>query len=350
MWRPLSPKGFEMEPTNTATREEHEAVYRLIMAGWGTQVTRTLAFLSVAEHFEAGPLTARQIADRLSSDPDMTFRLLRAATAMGYLAFDPDTSQFSGTAMLDVLRGDSALSLKHYALTAASEVFWLPSLRLTDTVLQGRNHAEEVLGCTPFEYFAEREPEARIFSFAMTELSTPVINEAVAAIDIGEAQLAVDVGGADGAFVARLLERHPELRGVVLDLPQVMAGVAEEARRRGLAGRMTGTPGDFFEQLPSADLYLLKFVLHDWDDVSCQRILSNIRRAMNPGARLIIVEMMADTGTLEASLMDIAMMFAFTGQERDEPHFASLLSAAGLRTSRTAGLHHPYRLIEAVAA
>ncbi|WP_457147341.1 methyltransferase [Mycobacterium sp. URHB0021] len=80
---------------------------------------------------------------------------------------------------------------------------------------------------------------------------------------------------------------------------------------------------------------------------ACRRILSNVRCAMNPGARLTIVEMMADTVTLEASLMDIAMMFAFTGQERDERHFESLLSAAGLRTSRTVALHHPYRLIEA---
>ncbi len=336
-----------MEQSNAATREEHDAVYRLIMAGWGTQVTRTLASLSVAEHFGAGPLSAGQVADRVSSDPDMTFRLLRAATAMGFLTYEPDTSQFSGTAMLDVLRGDSAFSLKHYAQAGPSEAFWLPSLRLTDTVLHGRNHAEDVLGCTPFEYFAQHEDEARLFSSAMTELSTPVINEAVTAIDIGEARLAIDVGGADGAFVAGLLERHPELHGVVLDLPQVMAGVAGEARRRGMADRMTGQPGDFFDRLPSADLYLLKFILHDWDDASCRRILSNVRRAMNPGARLIIVEMMADTGTLEASLMDIAMMFAFTGQERDERHFESLLSAAGLRTSRTVGLHHPYRLIEA---
>jgi len=336
-----------MEQTNVATRAEHEAVYRLIMAGWGSQVVRTVASFSVAEHLEAGPLSARQIAGLLSSDPDMTFRLLRAAAAMGFLTYDPATSQFAGTAMLDVLRGDCAFSLKHYAQAGTSEVFWLPSLRLTDTVLHGRNHAEEVLGCTPFEYFADREPEARMFSFAMTELSTPVIDEAVPAVDIGEARLVVDVGGADGAFVAGLLERHPQLHGVVLDLPQVMAGVAEEACRRGMANRMTGQPGNFFDRLPSADLYLLKFILHDWDDESCRRILSNIRRAMNPGARLIIVEMVADTVTLEASLMDIAMMFAFTGQERDERHFESLLSAAGLRTSRTVGLHHPYRLIEA---
>jgi hypothetical protein len=339
-----------MMSSNAATRTEHDAVYRLIMAGWGTQVIRTLASLSVAEHLDVGPLTAGEIAERLSSNPAMTYRLLRAASALGFLAYDPGTTQFSGTAMMGILHGDSPLSLKHYALTTASEVFWLPGLRLPETVVNGRNHAEDVLGCTPFEYFARHERDARIFSVAMTELSRPVIAEAVPAIDIGNAQLVVDVGGADGAFLAALLERHQHLDGAVLDLPQATAGVADEAQRRGLADRMTGLAGDFFEELPSADLYLVKFILHDWDDESCLRILTNIRRAMNPGARVIIVEMTADTATLEASLMDVAMMFAFTGQEREQHHFESLVSAAGLRTSRTLQLHRPYLMIEAVAA
>jgi len=295
-------------------------------------------------------LTSAEIAERLSSDPDMTYRLLRAATAMGFLAYEPSTELFSGTSMLDILHGESALSLKHYAQTIGSEVFWLPSLRLPDAVLRGSNYAEDALGCSPFEYFAEHERDARIFSSAMTELSTPLIAEAVPALDVADAQSVVDVGGADGAFVAALLERHAHLHGIVLDLPQVMAGVAEEADRRGLTDRMSGVAGDFFEHMPSADLYLLKFILHDWDDASCHRILSNIRRAMTPKSRLVIVEMSADAGTLEASLMDVAMMFAFTGQERDERHFESLLTAAGLTISRTQQLHQPYLLIEAKPA
>jgi hypothetical protein len=331
-------------------REQHDSVYRLIMAGWGSQVTRTVASFSIAEHLEAAPLTSAEIAERLSCDPAMTYRLLRAATALGFLAYEPSTERFSGTPMLDILHGQSPLSLKHYAQTAGSEVFWLPSLRLSDTVRRGGNHAEEVLGCTPFEYFAKNDRDARIFSSAMTELSTPVIAEAVPAIDVGDAQLVVDVGGADGAFVAAVLQRHARLRGIVVDLPQVMAGVAAEAKLRGLTDRMSGIAGDFFERLPPADLYLLKFILHDWDDESCHRILSNIRRAMRPKSRLYIVEMTTDTGALEASLMDIAMMFAFTGQERDELHLGSLVTAAGLRPSRTVRLHQPYLLMEAIPA
>jgi hypothetical protein len=336
--------------SSVSAREDHDSVYRLIMAGWGSQVVRTLAAFSIAEHLAAAPLTSAEIAERLSSDPGMTYRLMRAATALGLLAYEPGTGRFTGTPMLDVLHGDSPLSLKHYAQTVGSDVFWLPSMRLQDAVQQGRNYAEEALGCTPFEYFAKHERDARIFGSAMTELSTPVIAEAVPTLDVGDARSVVDVGGADGAFIAAVLERHPNLYGSVLDLPQAMDGVADEADRRGLADRMSGVVGDFFKHVPSADLYLLKFILHDWDDASCHRILSNIRRAMTPTSRLVIVEMTVDTATVEASLMDVAMMFAFTGQERDEAHFESLLTAAGLKVSRAQRLHQPYLLIEAKLA
>jgi hypothetical protein len=137
----------------------------------------------------------------------------------------------------------------------------------------------------------------------------------------------------------------------VLDLPEAMPGVAQESRRCGLAERMSGIGGDFFDSVPAADLYLLKFVLHDWDDESCVEILSNIRRAMNPGARLFIVEMtFTDEATsMSAALMDIAMLFAYTGRERDLTEFEKLLRAADLTIVSTSTLHHPYHLIEARA-
>jgi hypothetical protein len=339
-----------MTSSISATREDHDAVFRLIMASWTSQVTSTLAKLSIAEQFDAGPRSAREIADDLSSDPDMTYRVLRAAAALGFLVYDADTSRFSGTTMLDVLRGESALSLKHYALTAGSDVHWLPCRRMAETVMRGRNHADDELGCSPFEYFGRNLPEARIFSVAMTELSTPVISEATPLIEVGDAQLAVDVGGADGAFVASLLEAHESLRGVVLDLPQVMAGVESESRRRGLSNRMTGIPGDFFNEVPPADLYLLKFILHDWDDESCKRILSNIRLAMRPGAKLFIVEMMADDESLEAALMDMGMLTGYTGKERERRHLESLVVATRLRTTRAWPLHRPYLMLEVVSA
>ncbi|MET0703550.1 MAG: methyltransferase [Mycobacterium sp.] len=338
-----------MYQLDAATREQHDDVYRLIMAGWGSQVIRALASLQVAEQLEAASLTADQLAERLSSEPRMTYRLLRAAAALGLLDYDAPTGQFTGTPLLAILHGDSPMSLKHYAQAAPENAFWLPSLRLAETVQCGHNHAEEMLGCTPFQYLAEHQAEGETFRAAMTELSTPVIREAVAKMDIGDVRTVVDVGGANGAFLAELLRHHPHVAGVVLDIPQAMAGIAEEARRCGVEDQMTGVAGDFFHEVPAGDLYLLKFVLHDWDDQACQTILANIRRAMNPGARLIVVEMAVDEASPEATLMDVAMLFAFTGQEREEAHLHALLASSGMRLFCTERLHKPYLMMEAVA-
>jgi hypothetical protein len=341
-------KGMQLSTENACTRDDHDKVFEMIMASLGSQVIRTLALLSVAEHLHGAALTADQIAARESSDPAMTYRLLRAAAALGFLAYQADTGVFAGTALLDVLRADSPLSLKFYAQTGPGPAFWLPNLLMPETVMSGKTGVVEALGSTVFEYFAKHEDQARMFSSAMTNLSTPVIREAVAAIEVKDAHFAVDVGGADGAFIAELLQHNPGLTGAVLDLPQVIPGVSKAAQARGLESRMAGAVGDFFAGVPSADMYLLKFVLHDWDDASCIKILSNIRSAMRPGARVFIVEMAITSATsLSATLMDMAMLASFTGQERELSHFESLLHSAGLKIVEAVPLHPPYFLIAA---
>jgi SAM-dependent methyltransferase len=339
-----------MQSQISNSQANFDMVYQLIMAGWGAQAVRTLASLSVAEQLASGPASAEQIAERASSDPDMTYRVLRAGAALGLLQYDATHKVFAGTPMLEVLHKDSPFCLKHYALAGLSATFWLPALRLPETVIRGQNYATEVLGCSTFEYLSQHGEDAQMFGAAMTDLSTPVIRDAVAAIDVADARLVVDVGGANGTFLAQLLEVHAQLTGVVLDLPSAMHGVEDEARRHGLGDRMTGVDGDFFNEIPAADLYLLKFVLHDWDDPSCTTILRNIRRAMKPGARLMLVEMTVAQNHLSAALMDIAMMFAFSGREREIGEFERLLHAADLKMGRDTPLQLPYHLIEAFAA
>jgi hypothetical protein len=222
---------------------------------------------------------------------------------------------------------------------------------MPETVKRGTACVAEALGSTVFEYFAEHEDQARMFSAAMTNGSTPVIREATKLIDAAGAHFVIDVGGADGAFTAELLHHHPGLTGAVLDLPKVIPGVCEAAQAQGLEDRMTGIEGDFLDAVPSADIYLLKSVLHDWNDESCVKILSNIHTAMTPGARLFIVEMAitATTTSLSAALMDMAMLASFTGQERELSHFETLLRSAGLQVAEAIPLRSPYYLIEAHA-
>src|ERR1700753_2793890 len=119
-----------MHSTRSVDQQDHDDVYRLIMAGWGSQVIRTLASLSLAEHLDRGAMTASQIAERACSEPDMTYRILRAGVALGFLEYDPKAATFTGTPRLEILHSDSVLTLKHYAQAAGGPAFWLPAMRM----------------------------------------------------------------------------------------------------------------------------------------------------------------------------------------------------------------------------
>jgi hypothetical protein len=334
----------------TPSPSDHSRLFEMIMGSIQTQAVRTLASMSVAEHLADGPLGADEIAKRASTDPRMTYRLLRAGVAFGLLTYDEDTSTFAGTPMLGLLHQDAPVTLKHYAIGAPSRGFWLPALHFPETVASGANHVEEALGSGLFEYFGTHPDEAATFATAMTELSVPVIREAVRVIDAPDG-LVVDLGGAEGAFVGELVAQNPGLRGLVLELPHSVPAAQAEAARRGLADRITAEAGDFFAAVPEADLYLLKFVLHDWDDDACVRLLSNVRAAMRPGARVLVVEMVISPTepALGAALLDLAMMNITTGRERELEEYRALLGAAGLTVARVVPVSEPYRLIEAVA-
>jgi hypothetical protein len=330
---------------------EHDHVFRLIMGAWASQAVRTIAALSVAEHLQSGRLTAGEIAERESCDPAMTYRVLRAGVALGLLVYEPATETFSGTSLLSVLHEDSPVTLKHYAQAAIGPAFRKTALLLPETVREGRNQAVAALGSDVFTHLSNNQAEARLFRTAMTEISGPVVQQAVSNIAVEDSRTVVDVGGAEGAFVCELVRQHPEISGIVLELPQAMPGIRAEAERHEISDRISGVPGDFFTSVPAGDIYLLKFILHDWDDESCVRILSSVRRAMNPGARIFIVDMAMTpyAPSVDAALMDLAMLFATTGQERELPQFEVLLSAAGLRRTRIVALQPPYYLIEAHA-
>jgi hypothetical protein len=321
----------------------------MIQWAWGCQVIRALSIYSVAEHLSDGPLSAHEIAEREFLDPEATFRMLRAAASIGFTEYDSDEQVVSAGELLEVLRRRSPISLKYYAESTLGPAFWLPAMRLPEAVKTGDHQTIEAYGLAAFDYLTAHPEYARTFSSSMTELSGPVIHEAVSVMNTGSAPHVIDVGGADGAFVIEMAARNPQITGEVVDLAHVIVGVADEANKRGVADRVRGVSGDFFGDLPAGDVYLLKFIMHDWDDESCIRILRNIRQAMNPGARVFIVEMVMDDDSLDpgATLMDMAMLTGFTGQERSLAQYEGLLRAADLRSITVTPIRQPYEVIEA---
>ncbi len=318
---------------------------------WVTQVVRTAAELRIADHLHPGGATPAEVAEAESLDPDSTFRFLRTCASLG-LAASTDGKRFAATPLLDTLRTDAPGSLRDLALWGGAESHWLPWGRLADAVRTGTAQAEAALGAPVFDWLAAAPKEAEIFTRAMTAMTRGLAHQLADVIDLRGAEVAVDVGGAGGNLVQTLMQRHPRLTGVVLDLPHVGAEADASAAALGVRDRFSFVGGDFFEQVPPADLHLLKFVLHDWDDESCVRILRNCRKALRPGGRVLVMELLVDkvgTPGLEP-LMDLNMMALSTGRERSLDEFENLFERAGLTPASTLPSASRVSVLEAVPA
>ncbi|MER6147543.1 methyltransferase [Streptomyces hirsutus] len=318
---------------------------------WVTQVVRTAAELRIADHLHPGGATPAEVAEAESLDPDSTFRFLRTCASLG-LAASTDGKRFAATPLLDTLRTDAPGSLRDLALWGGAESHWLPWGRLADAVRTGTAQAEAALGAPVFDWLAAAPKEAEIFTRAMTAMTRGLAHQLADVIDLRGAEVAVDVGGAGGNLVQTLMQRHPGLTGVVLDLPHVGAEADASAAALGVRDRFSFVGGDFFEQVPPADVHLLKFVLHDWDDESCVRILRNCRKALRPGGRVLVMELLVDkvgTPGLEP-LMDLNMMALSTGRERSLDEFENLFERAGLTPASTLPSASRVSVLEAVPA
>lgn len=271
---------------------------------------------------------------------------MRAGLTLGLLTMDAD-ARFRGTALMDTLRKDAPGSLRGMALALTNRSHWLPWGEFVAAVRTGHSQTREVLGLPFFEYLQQNPELAVEFTGAMEGVTALWARDVVGRLDTNDVALAVDVGGANGALMRLLQQANPALRGIVFDRPDFAAGVAADIT----GDRIEVVGGDFFEALPAADLYLLKFILHDWDDESCVRILSRCREAMAPGGRIAIIDFLIrdrdDPGVM--ALMDLNMLAVVTGKERTLAEYDALLAKAGLRRTAVRTSDSPQTIIEAVA-
>jgi predicted O-methyltransferase YrrM len=319
-----------------------------IIGPWLAQAARAAVDLSLAEHLADGPRTAAEIAEAEGSDPQATARFLRACASIGLVAYAE--KGFAGTEALAVLHRDAPMSLRDLAASQSSACLWQTWARIPQAVRSGESQTDKALGMPFFDYMAAHPEEGVLFGAAMTSMSAPVIRDAVEVIDVAGAATVIDVGGAHGSFALAMLAKYPGLEAIVLDLPHALPGARAAAVERGLDDRFTAVAGDFFKEVPPGDIMLLKFILHDWSDEECVRILSNCRDALRPGGRIVITEIVIDDHAPGiAPLMDIAMLATTGSRERTLAEFDDLLGRAGLRRAAATPVEPPYVVIEATA-
>ncbi|HET7667465.1 MAG TPA: methyltransferase [Mycobacterium sp.] len=329
--------------------DPHREMTGMILGFCVSQVIRTVAEMSLADHLAAGPLTVEEVAEREGTAPATTYRLMRGCTAFGLLTED-DAGRFRATPLLDTLRSDTPRSLRELALALTNGATWLPWSRFGASVRTGYSQAHNALGMDLFDYLEQHPALAQEFTAGMAGLTSAWALELADLIDTTDVKRAVDVGGAHGELLALLQKTNPDLHGVVFDRPNI----AQETKggEHGYAERTEVVGGDFFEAVPPGDLHLLKSILHDWDDESCVKILRRCREAMEPDGRIAILEfvMGADDDADLAALMDLNLLAVVNGKERSLPEFDALLHRAGLRRTAVLTTDCPQSVIEAVAA
>lgn len=319
----------------------------MLMGYWACWTARAVADLSIADHLAHGNLTAAEVAEREGSDADATLRLMRAAVATGLLTQEA-AGRFGTTPLLDTLRADHPKSIRAGILSMMGN--WLPWRDLEAGIRTGKTPSSKAFGGSMFDYFAAHPDEADIFTGAMTATTGQWGAAMADVLDTTGVQCAVDVGGANGSLLRLLQQRNPALRGIIYDKSNIRAFAEAAVAQSGLADRTQIVVGDFFESVPPGDLLLLKFILHDWSDNQCLRILRNCRASLAPGGRIAVMELIVREENPFAALNDLNMFVMSPGRERSLDEYDALFERAGL--VRTA-VHHtptPQSVIEVGAA
>lgn len=323
-----------------------ERMIQMILGFWVSQIVYAVARYSIADELAKGPATAAHIAEQQATHPDATFRLLRACASLGLVTADAQM-QFASTSLLATLRRDAPGSLRGFALASGAPGFWRPWGRLIDAVQTGERQTVAALGKELWDYYAGAPAEAEAFTNNMNGMTEVAAREAVLVIDTWSSMVAVDVGGAGGVLLHALMEANSKLNGILLDLPNVIEQAKADVRWHGMEQRFSAVGGNFFESVPRADLYLLKWILHDWDDASCVQILRNCSQAMHQGGRVIVIEFALDQMNQLglAPLMDLCMMIVTGGRERTVDEYSELFAAAGLRLVKATPINNSQLII-----
>ncbi|AJE85799.1 putative O-methyltransferase [Streptomyces albus] len=333
------------------------SVVQVMFGAMAARTVYTAVELGIADLIGEGESTPEAVAEGCTAEPRSVHRLLRALTALGLLQ-ERRQGVFALTATGALLGTSRPDSLAAFVRMFADPVMLRAWDHLGDSVRSGEPSFDAVFGTDFFSHLKQHPALSAQFNASMSQGSRLAAAVLPGAYDFGRFRTVVDVGGGDGTLLAAILREHPGLRGVVYDTEEGLAQAAETFARAGVADRASCVAGDFFSFAPEGgDLYLLKSVVHDWNDEQCTRILGHCRAVLPPEGRLLLVE-----PTLPAVvppdapplmyLSDLNMLVNLGGRERTEEDFTALCRAAGFQAPVFRQLPPPqaFRLIEAAPA
>jgi ubiquinone/menaquinone biosynthesis C-methylase UbiE len=329
----------------------HKKMLQLLSSLWVTRAVGTFARLGLADVMEEGVADHAAIAAARGLVPNRVYRLLRALSTLG-LVTEPTRGRFALTPLGRLLSSHSPHNTRTTAIFLND--YFAEMWTHLDDALAGERTAFEVLKGAPFfDWLAKHPHEARRFDRMMLEVHGPETPAIVAAYDFSQFAHVVDVGGGNGSLLSAVLAAYPQLRATLFDMEEAIA-----AAKRGEGGPLPGVnfvSGDVFATAAPAggDVYLIRHLLHDYEDRDCVRILAKVRAAMQPHGCVLVLEapLPSDETPSPGRWLDLQVMLLCGGRERTVEEYAGLFEQAGLRLARTMPTQHPaMTVIEAVAA
>jgi len=340
----------------------YEKTSDIIFGRWKSQILYTGVKLGIFDCITSDVKSTSDIVNELDLEPKLAYRLLRALSSMGLVKEEPCRTGFSITPQGELLSKDHPQTLRGVTLLEEGPEHYAIWKHLSTMIKEGKQNAfVREFGCKLFEYRDRNPAYAEVFNQAMSSYSsaqTKWVLDALDKYDFSNMHHICDIGGGTGHLLGNLLLKYPHVKGTVLELESVIN--KEEsllASKLGVSERCSYVSGDMFDsstnsQIPSADAYIMKMILHDWSDEECVRILSNVYRSSPKHARLFIAEHLVPSPNIPhfSKLFDIHMMCVASGKERTVDEYSSLLEQSGWKYVQT---HHPHQqtgLIEVIQA
>lgn len=311
---------------------------------------RAAVELGIADRIGGDTRASDDLAQELGADRLSLYRLLRALT-VPLIVEELPSRRFRLLPMGQSLRTDRPGSVAPFVRLILGPYRARALEMLDQGVLSGRVPAEMAHGVPFFDYLAGHPEEAAIFNAAMTSGSAVLARQTLEAYDLSSVRTLADVGGGHGMFLASILSARPDLHGILYDLPQVVQDAPSVLRSKGVADRCEVIAGNFFERVPpGADVYLLRQILHDWNDERAIQILRNVRRAVPANGRVVVVDSLVPEGTGPdvEKLYDLSMLVVLGGRERTESEMAGIYRQADFRLSRVVRMPDAWALFEGI--
>lgn len=327
----------------------HAVLIQIGTAYWGSQMLLVAAQLELADRLSAGPRTSEDLANELGLNVAALHRYLRSLAGMGVLT-EVESRTFALTPLGEALKKDAPGSAYATIRTLSGNLCRSSWSELRYSLQTGKTGLEKAFGQPLFDYLAERPEEASLFSETMVGFHGAEPPAVAEAYEFGKFGSIVDVGGATGNMLVHILERHKDPRGVLFDLPHVVADAPAFLEARGMADRVSIESGSFFEAVPKGhDTYILSHIIHDWNEDQCQTILRNCRDAIDPDGRLLIVEMVLpeDDTPHAGKMLDMMMLVGPGGQERTPSEYVTLLEPAGFELKQVVPTASDVSIVEA---